>query len=67
MKNKKYKVEYLDWEDHEGNFGTNFVVILKAGDREEAKEELDKLLSENVDGDGCGWFAINDTTKGKRC
>ena len=52
MKNKKYKVEYLDWEDHEGNFGTNFVVILKAGDREEAKEELDKLLSENVDGDG---------------
>jgi hypothetical protein len=52
MENKKYKVEYLDWEDHEGNFGTNFVVILKAGDREEAKEELDKLLSENVDGDG---------------
>ena len=48
MREEKYKVEYLDWEDHEGNSGTNFVVILKAGNREEAKEELYKLLSENL-------------------
>ena len=50
MRDKKYKVEYLDWEDKdEGDFGINFVVILKAGNWEEAKDELDKLLYGNTD------------------
>tara|TARA_R110000744_G_scaffold55936_3_gene118085 strand:+ start:435 stop:611 length:177 start_codon:yes stop_codon:yes gene_type:complete len=41
----KYKVDYVDWEDGDGNIGTSFVVVLKACTRDEAEAELEKLVA----------------------
>ena len=43
---EKYKVEYLDWEDSEGNCGTSYAIILEAESKEEAEVELSALTTQ---------------------
>ena len=42
---EKYKVEYLDWEDSEGNCGTSYAIILEAESKEEAEVELSTFVT----------------------
>ena len=43
---EKYKVEYLDWEDSQGNCGTSYAIILEAESKEEAEVGMLVLATE---------------------
>jgi hypothetical protein len=46
---EKYKVEYLEWEDSQGNCSTSYAIILEADSKEEAERELVELKAQQGD------------------